>query len=121
MPIDFPNSPTIGQQYVSGNLTYQWNGTSWRLIRSIAAGATGEDYGKAGLTQDLSPNTIRRYINKLDIRIVVPDSTNDARITARNDIRNFISYYVMLAAMLPYLGEYVSYLWFNSDETISNW
>ena len=30
MPIDFPNSPTVGQQYVSGNLTYEWNGTSWR-------------------------------------------------------------------------------------------
>jgi hypothetical protein len=54
MPIDFPNSPTIGQQYVSGNLTYQWNGTSWRLIRSIAAGATGP-VGATGPTGGVGP------------------------------------------------------------------
>jgi len=41
MPIDFPNSPTLNQEYVSGNLTYRWNGTAWRLVRTIAAGATG--------------------------------------------------------------------------------
>jgi len=41
MPIDFPNSPTLNQQYASGALLYQWNGTAWKLVRTIAAGATG--------------------------------------------------------------------------------
>ena len=41
MPIDFPSSPTLNQEYVFGNLTYRWNGSSWRLVRTIAAGATG--------------------------------------------------------------------------------
>jgi Collagen triple helix repeat (20 copies) len=41
MPIDFPSSPSLNQEYVFGNLTYRWSGSSWRLVRTIAAGATG--------------------------------------------------------------------------------
>ena len=41
MPIDFPNSPTLNQQYASGALLYEWNGTAWKLVRTIAVGATG--------------------------------------------------------------------------------
>lgn len=41
MPIDFPSSPTLNQEYVFGNLTYRWNGSSWRLVRTIAVGTTG--------------------------------------------------------------------------------
>lgn len=31
MPIDFPNSPTIGDLYTVGNRTWEWDGTSWNL------------------------------------------------------------------------------------------
>lgn len=31
MAIDFPNSPTVGQNYTVGNRTWQWDGTSWNL------------------------------------------------------------------------------------------
>ena len=41
MPIDFPAGPTIGQTYVYSGQTYQWNGTSWRLVRTSAVGPTG--------------------------------------------------------------------------------
>lgn len=48
MPIDFPGSPTVGQQYIYGTQTYQWNGTAWRLVRTSAVGPTGPT-GPAGL------------------------------------------------------------------------
>ena len=41
MPIDFPAGPTIGQTYTFSTQTYQWNGTSWRLVRTSAVGPTG--------------------------------------------------------------------------------
>lgn len=44
---DFPNSPTVGQTYVNGTQTYQWNGSSWRLVRTSAVGPTGPT-GAAG-------------------------------------------------------------------------
>src|SRR5215475_2226271 len=27
MALDFPNAPTVGQQYTSGGVTWQWDGT----------------------------------------------------------------------------------------------
>ncbi len=57
MPIDFPSSPTLNQEYVFGNLTYRWNGSSWRLVRTIAAGATGPvgPTGPLGPTGPIGP------------------------------------------------------------------
>lgn len=39
--IDFPNSPTIGQQFTSGNTTWEWDGVSWNTIRTPIVGPTG--------------------------------------------------------------------------------
>lgn len=39
--IDFPDSPTVGEQYTNGIQTYEWDGTAWRLVRTSAAGPTG--------------------------------------------------------------------------------
>jgi hypothetical protein len=41
MPIDFPPTPTLGQTYVYSTQTYQWNGSTWRLVRTSAVGPTG--------------------------------------------------------------------------------
>jgi hypothetical protein len=45
--IDFPDSPTIGDQYTNGIQTYEWDGTAWRLVRTSAVGPTGPT-GPAG-------------------------------------------------------------------------
>jgi hypothetical protein len=37
----------VGQTYVNGTQTYQWNGSSWRLVRTSAVGPTGPT-GPAG-------------------------------------------------------------------------
>jgi len=32
MALEFPSSPTTGQTYVNGNLTWKWNGTAWNPV-----------------------------------------------------------------------------------------
>lgn len=29
MPINFPDTPIVGQEFTVGNITWIWNGTSW--------------------------------------------------------------------------------------------
>lgn len=38
--IDFPNSPSLNQQFTVGGTTWSWNGTVWTVVRT-SAGATG--------------------------------------------------------------------------------
>lgn len=38
--IDFPNSPSLNQQFTVGGTTWSWNGTAWAVVRT-SAGATG--------------------------------------------------------------------------------
>jgi hypothetical protein len=42
MPIDFPNSPSVNDQFTSGSTTWVWDGTVWKVVRDFApTGATG--------------------------------------------------------------------------------
>jgi hypothetical protein len=41
MAIDFPSSPTVGDQYTFNTQVYQWNGIAWRLVRTLVIGPTG--------------------------------------------------------------------------------
>lgn len=38
MAIDFPDSPTNGDQFTVGSVTWQWNGVAWVLLRPQSAG-----------------------------------------------------------------------------------
>jgi hypothetical protein len=40
MPINFPSSPNLNDQYVFGNYTWQWNGSAWDNV-TTALGPTG--------------------------------------------------------------------------------
>ena len=47
MPIDFPDSPVVDDEYTYGGQTYTWDGSTWRLVRTSAVGPTGPT-GPAG-------------------------------------------------------------------------
>lgn len=47
VPIDFPPNPNPGDRYTNGIQTYEWDGTTWRLVRTSAVGPTGPT-GPAG-------------------------------------------------------------------------
>ena len=52
MPINFPNSPELNDEYVYGQTTYVWDGTVWNVEYSQIVGATGPtgSTGIQGLT-----------------------------------------------------------------------
>lgn len=38
MPWSPPSSPTIGDPYTLGSLTWEWNGTGWATVPNTASG-----------------------------------------------------------------------------------
>jgi len=56
MPIDFPNSPTVNDEFTSGSTTWRWDGSVWKVVRDFApTGATGPTgvtgaQGQTGIT-----------------------------------------------------------------------
>jgi hypothetical protein len=53
MPIDFPNSPTLNQQQVTGNKKWQWSGEQWaatnissKIWKDISSAYTALDKDK---------------------------------------------------------------------------
>ena len=42
MPIDFPNTPSLNDEFTSGSTTWRWDGSVWKVVRDFApTGATG--------------------------------------------------------------------------------
>jgi hypothetical protein len=39
--IDFPNSPTVGQQFTSGGKVWEWTGAVWNSVSEIVTGPEG--------------------------------------------------------------------------------
>lgn len=44
MALDFPNSPTIGQEFTGGSFTWVWNGTSWDKVAASGSGGGGNGF-----------------------------------------------------------------------------
>jgi hypothetical protein len=53
--INFPDSPEIGEMYTNGINTYEWNGSSWRLVRTSAAGPTGPTGPTGAASTEVGP------------------------------------------------------------------
>lgn len=45
--IDFPDTPTVGQQLTVGDVTWEWTGSVWKSLGTSFTGATGPT-GPAG-------------------------------------------------------------------------
>ena len=39
--IDFPNSPSVNDTHTVGDRSWKWNGSQWKVVRSVLPGATG--------------------------------------------------------------------------------
>lgn len=63
MPIDFPNSPTSGQTFTVGAITWQWDGSVWKALGSSNP---GRDYVSA--TAPSSPAEGARWLNSNDLK-----------------------------------------------------
>lgn len=58
MAINFPNAPTVGEEFTSGEITWKWDGLTWKSIGGTRlegpAGPTGPT-GPAGLQGPTGP------------------------------------------------------------------
>ena len=59
MSINFPNSPSLNQTYVFGNITWVWNGSAWDKVSTASGylGATGPR-GATGATGATGPQGV---------------------------------------------------------------
>ena len=77
--IDFPNSPTVNQQFTSGGKIWQWSGTTWDVVRIAvpAASLTSTDVSRlTGATSNLQTqiNTLATNLgNTLDDYVPIGD------------------------------------------------
>lgn len=54
MPIDFPDSPTLNQEFVVDGNVWKWTGTAWDIVVQTVVGPTGPT-GATGLTGATGP------------------------------------------------------------------
>lgn len=40
MPLNFPSSPSVGQQSVQNGRTYSWDGYAWTLVANVSTHAS---------------------------------------------------------------------------------
>ena len=77
--IDFPNSPTVNQQFTAGGKIWQWSGTTWDVVRIAvpAASLTSTDVSRlTGATSNLQTqiNTLStNLVNTLDDYVPIGD------------------------------------------------
>jgi hypothetical protein len=55
--IDFPNTPSVNDEFTAGDITYVWSGTVWNSIGQAIAGPAGADGadGDSGVVAATSP------------------------------------------------------------------
>lgn len=58
MPIDFPNSPTVNQQYSYNGIIWQWNGSAWIAYAGFTANYVNTFNG---LTGDVTGTSVPKH------------------------------------------------------------
>lgn len=89
--LDFPSSPTVGQQFTSGIQTWQWDGISWNIIPTVINTNTGYesyrnliDNGAMAVCQKVTPSTGARTattVRVVDRWMMVLTTSNTATWT----------------------------------------
>lgn len=60
--IDFPDTPTIGQQFTVDERTWEWNGTTWDSVRSgDGGGGGGAGFTWVNVSSDTGASTNNVY------------------------------------------------------------
>jgi hypothetical protein len=79
--LDFPNSPSVGQTFVSGNTTWTWDGTKW-----VAAGTSGASSIYLPLTGGTltGPLTVSAPTSHIDNAIIGATTPAAASVTSLN-------------------------------------
>lgn len=94
MPIDFPNSPIVGDTFSSGDKTWEWDGTTWNLVLGTpqigtSAVTTAKIANSAVTSAKLALNAVTETSiansavtsNKLAANAVITASISDNAVT----------------------------------------
>ena len=57
MAINYPNSPTIGETHIVGNITWTWDGTAWSVQSTSGGGGGGGTYSNTDVDTHLQTST----------------------------------------------------------------
>lgn len=57
MAINYPNSPTIGETHIVGNITWTWDGTAWSIQSTSGGGGGGASYSNTDVDTHLQTST----------------------------------------------------------------
>lgn len=79
MAIDFPNSPTNGQSYISGGKTWVYDGEKWVITTSSVA-------GPAGATGATGPAGATGPVGATGATGALSSTTTDLEVTGRLDV-----------------------------------
>lgn len=63
MPIDFPDTPTVGQEYTYAGKTYRWNGTYWQVTSSTGGESVGGSVITVSATAPTSPTLNQLWLD----------------------------------------------------------
>lgn len=91
MPVDFPNSPVVNDQFVSGGRTWIWDGSVWKAYTQALSNAT--------VTTAILANSSVTSDKIADGTIVNADISNTAAINTTK-ITNWEDDQVILATQI---------------------
>lgn len=74
MPVNFPNSPTVGDTFVTNGKTYQWDGEKWTTDTTV----TKTDIGLSNVQNYSVANQAEAEAGTLDNLYMTPLKTKQA-------------------------------------------
>jgi hypothetical protein len=89
--IDFPNSPSVNDTHTVGDRTWKWNGSQWKVVRSVLPGATGPTgpTGNTGSTVTGSTGATGASVTGATGATGLTGVTGPSALTTKGDIATF--------------------------------
>jgi len=81
MPVNFPNSPTVGELFVTNGKTYQWDGEKWTTDTTV----TKTDIGLSNVQNYSVANQAEAEAGVLDNLYMTPLKTSQAIAALESD------------------------------------
>lgn len=73
--IDFPNSPSVNQTHTVGDRSWKWNGSQWKVVRSVSSGGRTLIESKSLTGASVEFTSISNQYT--DLYLVIEGPTND--------------------------------------------
>jgi len=122
MAFDFPNSPTLAQEYTSNGVTFAWNGFGW-LLKATPAATAAEYLANSAPTKMLTPGAAWSAMACLDV-----SGTDVAGVLTLDFSKAFDFWYYVAAAgktlanpINAKVGQRGTILLSNTGGTITTW